>query len=119
MEHLDYYVQGWCWAVVAVCFIVLIVQNKRLIRELNYQNEVKKIYKHKLQLADDMAATYKSKYLDLVSRYNKYKTTADYKEQIINDYHNKETCVYMARKYWLKADTIRKALYRWGLKMPR
>lgn len=110
-------VQLLCWIVALVCYIILIYFNNVLRKEIKYLEEVKKIYKHKLEVVETEKNLYKSKYLDLVYNLPQNKTTADYKQQIITDYtKNRLSFEQMARKYWLKGDTIRKALYRWGYK---
>lgn len=105
-----------CWIILAISIICLLVTIANLKKELDYQKQVKKIFKHKLELAESQRDIYKNKYLDVVSKIQTFKNTAHYKEQIINDYKNHITCIEMGRKYGLKADTIRKALYRWGIK---
>ena len=106
-----------CWLIVLVCFTVMMVHNNVLRKEIKYLEEVKKIYKHKLEVVETEKNLYKSKYLDLVYNLPQTKTTADYKQQIIIDYtKNRLSFEEMASKYWLKADTIRKALYRWWYK---
>lgn len=105
-----------CWIILAISIICLLVTIANLKKELEYQKQVKKIYKHKLELAESQRDLYKNKYLDVVSKIQNFKTTNNYKEQIINDYKNHITCVDMGSKYGLRPDTIRKALYRWGIK---
>jgi len=105
-----------CWIILAISIICLLVTIANLKKELSYQKQVKKIFKHKLELAENQRDLYKNKYLDVVSKIQSFKTTANYKTQIINDYKNHITCVDMGRKYGLRPDTIRKALYRWGIK---
>ena len=105
-----------CWIILAISIICLLVTIANLKKELEYQKQVKKIYKHKLEIAESQRDLYKNKYLDVVSKIQSFNTTANYKEQIINDYKNHITCVEMGRKYGLRPDTIRKALYRWGIK---
>lgn len=105
-----------CWIILAISIICLVTSLHNLKKELEYQKQVKKIYKHKLEIAESQRDLYKNKYLDVVSKIQSFNTTANYKEQIINDYKNHITCVEMGRKYGLRPDTIRKALYRWGIK---
>ena len=87
------------WLIVLVCFITLMVYNSKLRKEIKYQKEAKKIFKHKLEVAEYWKDVYKDKYLDVVSKITKYNTTADYKNEIIKDYKNKVTCVEMGKKY--------------------
>lgn len=105
-----------CWIILAISIICLVTSLHNLKKEIEYQKQVKKIYKHKLEIAESQRDLYKNKYLDVVSKIQNFKTTANYKHQIINDYKNHITCVEMGRKYGLRPDTIRKALYRWGIK---
>ena len=102
--------------VLALIIIVLLIYQNKLLKDLKYYKEVRKVLKHKLMVVENEKVIYKDKYLDVVSKFNRYKNTQDYKEEIKIDAKNGVSCVEMARKYGLKADTIRKALYRWGVK---
>lgn len=105
-----------CRCALALSFMLLVIYNNKLLKDIKYYKEVRKILKHKLQVIENEKELYKSKYLDVVSQISNAKTTADYKEEIKRDFRNGFSCVEMARKYNLKADTIRKAIYRRGIR---
>lgn len=96
-----------CWLIVLICYIVLLYNNNVLRKEVKYLEEVRKVYKHKLEVTDKKLISteterdiYKSKYLDLVYNLPQTKTTADYKQQIIIDYtKNRLSFEDMASKY--------------------
>lgn len=105
-----------CWCVLAISFICLMVYINILKSDLKHQKKLTELWQKYYKDAVDTKEIYRNKYLDIVSQAIKYKTTADFKDQIINDFKNKVSYDEMARRYWLKANTIQKALYRWGYK---
>lgn len=107
-----------------VCFIAIayILYSEYLRAELKTTRNIKDLWKdaYSLSLTELGKASNKiaelNRKLSLLNKLNVKPTCTDFKEDIIRDYKNKVTCVDMATKYWLKADTIRKALHRWGVK---
>lgn len=107
-----------------VCFIAIayILYSETLRNDVKLQKDLKQIRIDAVINAIEQIKKQDKEIMDLerkVELLNKLKvkpTCTDFKEDIIRDYKNKVTCVDMATKYWLKADTIRKALHRWGVK---
>lgn len=107
-----------------VCFIAIayILYSENLRIQLKATRTIKDLWKdaYSLSLTELGKASNKiaelNRKLSLLNKLNVKPTCAAFKEDIIRDYKNKVTCVDMATKYWLKADTIRKALYRRGVK---
>ena len=81
--------------------------------EIKLQRELKHLWRHYYEIMFNEKERYKDKYLDAISRPpEKPKTVAAYKKEIIADYKNKVPFREMEAKYWIKANTIRKAIYR-------
>lgn len=117
-------IYGGVISTIIVCFIAIayIAYSEKLRAELKATRIIKDLRRDAYELASSslettsrQVAELKEK-LELVEKIKGKPSCKDFKEDIIRDYKNKVTCVDMATKYWLKADTIRKALYRRGVK---
>lgn len=106
-----------CWIAIAYILYSEILRNElkatRTIKDL--RRDAYEVCIQHLAQSEKKNAELERK-LSLLNKLNVKPSCADFKEDIIRDYKNKVTCVDMATKYWLKADTIRKALHRWGVK---
>ena len=119
-----WHIYGGAISTTIVCFIAIsyILYSEYLRAELKTTRNIKNLRKDAYELAGSRLETTRRQVaelkerIELLEKIEKKPTCTDFKEQIIKDYKAKMTCVDMATKYWLKADTIRKALHRWGVK---
>ena len=119
-----WHIYGGAISTTIVCFIAIayILYSENLRNDIKLQKDLKQIRIDAVINAieqikkQDKEIMELERKLNLLNKLNVKPTCTDFKEDIIRDYKNKVTCVDMATKYWLKADTIRKALYRWGVK---
>ena len=119
-----WHIYGGAISTTIVCFIAIsyILYSEYLRNDIKLQKDLKQIRIDAVINAleqikkQDKEIMELERKLSLLNKINVKPTCTDFKEDIIRDYKNKVTCVDMATKYWLKADTIRKALHRWGVK---
>ena len=119
-----WHIYGGAISTTIVCFIAIsyILYSEYLRNDIKLQKDLKQIRIDAVINAIEQIKKQDKEIMDLerklnlLNKLNVKPTCTDFKEDIIRDYKNKVTCVDMATKYWLKADTIRKALYRWGVK---
>ena len=117
-------IYGGVISTIIVCLIAIayIAYSEKLRNELKATRTIKDLRRDAYEVCIQHLAQSEKKIAELEKQTEllnkiKYKPScADFKENIIRDFKNKVTCVDMATKYWLKADTIRKALYRRGVK---